>query len=189
MQKAKPHIKLAIFVVITIINIFLTAFGEIHYSNAPGNVGFYIAAAFMIVFALWFGMYGVIAAYVGCFIGSGIPKGMPLTLNLYWSLADVWQVLIPLIAFRSLKADITLNAKKDVTTFLVFGWLINNLVGAAWGSSTMAIGGFVSWDVAKDIFIGWMISNITVTIVITPLLLKFVTPLIKKWGIYIEKYW
>lgn len=53
----------------------------------------------------------------------------------------------------------------------------------------MAIGGFVSWDVAKDIFIGWMISNITVTIVITPLLLRFVTPLIKKWGIYIEKYW
>ena len=37
MQKAKSHIKLAIFVVITIINIFLTAFGEGHVNITTSN--------------------------------------------------------------------------------------------------------------------------------------------------------
>lgn len=48
----------------------MTAFGEIHYSKEAGGVGLYFAVAFMIAFALWFGGWGVIAAYVGCFIGS-----------------------------------------------------------------------------------------------------------------------
>ena len=32
----------------------------------------YIAVAFMILFTLWFGGYGAIAAYAGCFIGAGV---------------------------------------------------------------------------------------------------------------------
>ena len=48
----------------------------------------YIAAAFMLIFALWFGMYGAIAAYVGCFFGSGLLSGMPISVAIYFSLAS-----------------------------------------------------------------------------------------------------
>lgn len=49
----------------------------------------YTAAAFMIAFALWFGGWGVLAAYIGCFIGTGMLMGLPVEVNLYWSLADL----------------------------------------------------------------------------------------------------
>ncbi|RJS78776.1 hypothetical protein CW713_09050 [Methanophagales archaeon] len=59
--------------------------------------------------------------------------GVPLNINLYWSLANLWQVLIPLIAFKRFDADIGLRTRRDFLIFLIFGWLLNNLVGASWG--------------------------------------------------------
>ncbi|MGB2673388.1 MAG: hypothetical protein WBC56_00435, partial [Methanoregula sp.] len=69
-------------------------------SLPTGIAVLYIAAAFMLIFTLWFGMYGAIAAYVGCFFGSGLLSGMPLSVAIYFSLAALWMVLIPLAAFR-----------------------------------------------------------------------------------------
>ncbi len=143
----------------------------------------------MIAFALWFGGWGVIAAYVGCFIGAGVLGGVPLNVNLYWSLADLWQVLIPLAAFKAFDADIGLRTRRDFLIFLIFGWLLNNLVGAGWGASMLAIGGIASWNDVSSIFAGWFIGNLIVTIVITPLLLRYITPHIQKAGVCVKKYW
>lgn len=69
-EKSRPlYTYVAILVVLIIINSLLAAFGEIHYPKAPGGVGLCLAVAFMIAFALWFGAWGAIAAYAGCFIG------------------------------------------------------------------------------------------------------------------------
>lgn len=48
----------------------------------------------MIVFARWYGIWGGISAYLGCKIEAGILADLPLSLNVIWSLADLWQVLI-----------------------------------------------------------------------------------------------
>jgi len=45
----------------------LAAFGVITYPIALVVSGLYFSVAFIIAFALWFGGWGVIAAYVGCF--------------------------------------------------------------------------------------------------------------------------
>jgi len=87
---------LAIFAVLIPLNTLLVAYGEIPYSNAPGGGGLYTAATFMIAFALWFGGWGVLATYTGCFSAAGMLMGLPAEVNLYWSLADLWQALIPL---------------------------------------------------------------------------------------------
>jgi len=179
----------ALLVALIIINTLLAAFGEIHYSKAPGGVGLYLPVAFIIAFALWFGGWGVVAAYVGCFIGTGLLGGVPVDVNLYWSLVDVWQVLIPLAAFKTFDADIGLKTKRDFLIFLIFGWLLNNVVGAGWGASMLAIGGISSWNEVSSIFTGWLISNLIVTIVITPLLLRYITPRIQKAGVLVKKYW
>ncbi|MFA4956812.1 MAG: hypothetical protein WC556_07545 [Candidatus Methanoperedens sp.] len=143
----------------------------------------------MIVFTLWFGAWGAIAAYIGCFIGAGMSTGLPLDVNAYWSLADIWQVLIPLIAFRALGADVGLKTRRDFFIFVIFGLLLNNMAGAGWGVSTLALNGIISWNNAPDIFIGWFIPNIIVTIAIAPLLLRYITPYIKKSGVYVRNYW
>lgn len=174
-----------ILLIITIIDLLLTHFAAITWQIVPGVSGLYFAVAFMIVFALWFGVWGAIAAYIGHFIGIGMIAGQPAIVNAYWSLADLWQVLIPLVAFRTLGADPGLKTKRDLLIFLVFGVLLNNLVGAGWGASTLD--GIISWK--SGIFVSWLISNIIVTIAIAPLLLRYITPHINKSGIYVKNYW
>jgi len=180
---------LLILITITIINFVLARFAVIPRQIAPGVSGLYFAVAFMIAFTLWFGMWGAIAAYIGCFIGIGMAAGLPPDVNAYWSLADFWQVLIPLIAFRTLGADLGLKTKRDFLIFVIFGVALNNLAGAGWGASMLALGGIISWDNVPDVFAGWLIPNILVTIVISPLLLRYITPYIKKSGLYVRNYW
>ncbi len=67
-----------IFILVALANILLARFAALTISNVPGVVTFFFAVAFMIPFALWFGAWGATAAYVGCFIGSGIPRGLAL---------------------------------------------------------------------------------------------------------------
>ncbi|VVB94332.1 Uncharacterised protein [uncultured archaeon] len=186
-NKKSLYIYIVILIIITIINSLLSRFAMVTWQIAPGVSGLYFAVAFMIAFTLWFGVWGAIAAYIGCFIGAG--TGLPPDVNAYWSLADLWQVLIPLVAFKTFGADTGLKTKRDFLIFLVFGVVLNNLVGAGWGASTLALGGIVSWNNAPGIFAGWLIPNIIVTIVITPLLLRYITPQIKKSGLYVRNYW
>ncbi len=122
---------LIILILITIINSLLARFGVIAVPVGPGSSGLYFSVAFMIAFSLWFGAWGVSAAYIGCVIGAGMPAGIPFNVNLYWSLSDIWQVIIPLIAFKALNADVGLRTRKDFLIFLVFGLFLNNRQGPA----------------------------------------------------------
>lgn len=182
-------IYLVILVLTTIVNSILARLGVIARPIGPASSGLYFSVAFMIVFALWFGAWGVIAAYAGCYIGAGILGGMPHGVNLYWSVADIWQVLIPLLAFRGLKADVSLRTKRDFLIFLVFGWALNNVIGASWGAATLAIGGLSAWNEVPGVLIGWLTGNLIVTMAITPLLLRFATPYIQRAGLYVRGYW
>ncbi|MDD1661558.1 MAG: MASE1 domain-containing protein [Methanomicrobiales archaeon] len=187
MEIRKEHI--AIFIGLVIVNTLLAAFGEISTEVAPGVSAFYIAVAFMIAFALWFGGWGVLAAYIGCILGAGVTGGVPPVVNLYWSLADVWQVLIPLAAFRVFRADIGLATKRDLGVFLLFGWFLNNLAGAAWGAATLALGGVIPWDGVQATFTSWFVGNLVVTILITPLLLILFTPRLREAGLIVKGTW
>jgi len=187
-QEQKPlYSYIVILIIITILNVLLSRFALVTWQIAPGVSGLYFAVAFMIAFTLWFGIWGAIAAYIGCFIGAG--TGLPPGVNAFWSLADLWQVMIPLIAFRALGADEGLKTRRDFLIFIIFGLFLNNLAGAVWGVSTLALSGIISWNNAPDIIVGWFIPNIIVTIVITPLLLRYITPYIKKSGVYVKNYW
>jgi hypothetical protein len=155
----------------------------------PGVSYLYIAVAFMILFALWFGGYGAIAAYAGCFIGAGVLSGIPAQVNWYWSLAALWQVLIPLVAVRMLKADLALSKRRDILIFVIFGVLVNNAFGALWGTVTLAVGNIIAWAEVTPAFVAWCIGNIVVTAVIVPLALRYGTPRIQKTKIFVRNYW
>lgn len=183
-----PGTSLLVLVLLTIVNSLLARFAVIA-GPSPGVAAVYFAVAFMIAFTLWFGAWGAIAAYIGCFIGAGILSGIPANVSLYWSLADLWQVLIPLIAFRKLHADASLRTKRDALVFLVFGWALNNLIGACWGSTALAVGGLISWSRLLGAFTSWFAGNLIVTIIITPLLLRFITPVLQRTGVCVREYW
>ena len=147
----------------------------------------YIAVAFMILFTLWFGMYGAIAAYVGTLIGSGLlTPSFPPAVAVYWSIAGLLQVLIPLAALRSFDVDLTLENRRDWTILILFGVLINNVVGAAWGAWTLSL---IAPGTFGSIFATWLIGNIIVTLLILPASLKFFTRKIQRSRLFVKYYW
>jgi len=83
---------------------------------APGVSGLYVAAAVFVPLALWFGVWGVLAGYLSC-IFMALYVGYTLEFALVWSLADLFEGLIPLLAFRSLKVEPNYRLKKPKITY------------------------------------------------------------------------
>jgi hypothetical protein len=149
----------------------------------------YIAVAFMLIFTLWFGMYGAIGAYVGSFLGAGLLSGLPATVAIYFSIASLLQVLIPLIAFRVFDVNVGMESTRDLFHLVLFGVILNNVIGAAWGSVALAIAGINAWSEVPSTFLVWFIGNVVVTIIIVPLVLRHFTPRVEKSKVFVKNYW
>jgi len=148
---------------------------------------FYIAVAFMILFTLWFGAYGAIAAYVGTLVGSGVLVSDTLArhpeIAIIWAIAGLLQVLIPLVAVRSFDVNLSMESPRDFTYIFLFGVIINNLVGAAWATWTLSLAGM------GTVFSTWFIGNAIVCILIVPLALRILTPRVQKSKLFVKYYW
>lgn len=183
--------QLNIFLFLVLVNSLLSRFAVVKspISPAPGVSSMYFAVAFMIVFTLWYGIWGALSAYIGCMIGAGILADMPFSLNVVWSLADLWQVLIPLVFFAYFRVNIRLRTKKDVGVFLLSGCLLNNLIGALWGSLMMVMDGMVPRAEFFVTFEGWFVGNVITTLLIVPFCLRYVTPYVQQTKSYVHNYW
>lgn len=150
----------------------------------------YIAAPVMILFTLWYGAYGAIAAYAGTLVGSGLMISETLVQHPYvailWALAGLFQVLIPLMAVRSFGVDLWMKNPRDYTYVILFGVIINNLVGAAWGVWTLSLVETVNLGSAFWI---WFIGNVVLCILLLPLALKLFTPTMERTRLYVKNYW
>ncbi|WP_321505620.1 hypothetical protein [uncultured Methanoregula sp.] len=186
------------FVILTLVLIAIDTifawFCSLFLSSGQSGVSWlYIAVAFMILFTLWFGAYGAIAAYVGTFIGSGLLSSGGLSnhpeVAVYWAIGGLLQVLIPLVALRSLDADLCLENLRDVNILVVFGVLINNVIGAAWFAWTLGLGNIITPDKIGSVFSTLLIGNIIVTILIVPLALRFLSPRIQRSRLFVKNFW
>jgi hypothetical protein len=186
------------FVILTFILIIvdtLLAWFSVRFSpaGAAGVSWLFIAVAFMILFTLWFGAYGAIAAYIGTLVGSGFFASVRLALHpevaIIWAIAPLISVLIPLVAFRSLKVDLSLEIRRDRVLFFLFGVLINNIAGATWGVLTLSMGNIIKTGEIASIFSTWIIGSFIVTILIVPLALRYFTPKIHQSKLFVTYYW
>ena len=182
-------LRAALFFLLVCLNALVAKFVVFSLPLAPGISLLYVVVALMIVTTLWFGMYGAVAAYVGCFIGAGVLSGLSPEVSLYWSIADFLQVLIPLLAFRMLGGDISIRTRRDVAILVVFGIVLNNVVGAIWGTLSLYFAGLVPAQKFPVVFFGWLIMNIIISVIVVPLVLRFGTPLIRDHELFVKKYW
>jgi hypothetical protein len=158
-------------------------------ADTSGVALVYIAVAFMILFTLWFGAYGAIAAYIGTLLAGMLATESLLKhpeIAVIWAVAGLLQVLIPLVAVRMFEVDLTLENRRDWTIILLFAVLINNLFGAAWGAFTLSLAGPVN---TTGVFFTWLVGNIIVTILIVPLALRFFTETITRSKLFVKHYW
>ncbi len=97
----------------------------------PGVSGLYIAAAIYVPLSLWLGLWGCLAGYLSCLI-LGFVSGFGVW-SFYWSLADFFEGLVPLLAFRLFKADVDLgkNLKRKRDLYIILGLLVIDLIVAA----------------------------------------------------------
>lgn len=182
------------FVILTFLLILVnTALAWISIQFIPSGAGgialVYFAVAFMILFTLWFGAYGAIAAYVGTLLGGVLTRENLLQhpeIAVIWAVAGLLQVLIPLVAVRMLEVDLTLANRRDWTIILLFAVLFNNLVGAAWGVFTLSLLGPLN---IAGAFSTWLVGNIIITLLIVPLALRFLTAKVNKSKVFVKKYW
>jgi integral membrane sensor domain MASE1 len=186
------------FVILTfiliIVDTLLAWFSVRFFPSGAAEVSwFFIAVAFMILFTLWFGAYGAIAAYVGTLAGSGFFASDRLLLHpevaIIWAIAGLISVLIPLVAFRTLKVDLSLEKRRDWILFFLFGVLINTIAGAAWGTLTLSLGNIIKTGEIFGIFSTWVIGSFIATILIVPLALRYFTPKIRRSKLFVSNYW
>jgi integral membrane sensor domain MASE1 len=184
------------FVILTLVLILInTALAWISVKFVPAGTGgialVYIAVAFMILFTLWFGAYGAIAAYVGTLLAGVLSTASLLKhpeIAVIWAVAGLLQVLIPLVAVRMFEVDLTLENRRDWTIIILFAVLINNIVGAVWGVFTLSLLPGSTTNIASA-FSTWLIGNIIITLLIVPLALRFCTGKVNKSKLFVKHYW
>jgi hypothetical protein len=190
-QKREPTYSFVILtLVLILINTALAWISVTFFKTGTSGVAFvYIAVAFMILFTLWFGLYGAIAAYVGALLGGLLTTPSLLQrpeIAVIWAVAGLLQVVIPLVAVRKFEVDLTLPDRRDWTIIILFAVLINNIAGAAWGAFTLSLAEPVNLAV---VFSTWLVSNIIITLVIVPLALRFLTEKVSRSKLFVKQYW
>jgi len=97
----------------------------------PGVSGLYLAAAIYVPLSLWLGIWGCLAGYFSCVI-LGFISGFGVW-SFYWALADLFEGLVPLLAFRVLKADVDIgkDLKRPKELYILLAVLVINLIISA----------------------------------------------------------
>jgi hypothetical protein len=99
---------------------------------SPGVSGLYLSAAIYVPLSLWLGIWGCLAGYFSQLIVGFIvtPFG---PWNLLWALADFFEGLVVLLAFRYFKTDVDIGAelKRPNSLKIILAGLLVNLVIAA----------------------------------------------------------
>ncbi len=188
-QKPPFIIYLAFFFFLVCINSLVGKFVVFSFGLAPGVSFYYLAVVVMILFTLWFGMWGALASYLGCFIGAGLLSNIPPSVGVYWSLSDLWQVLIPFLACRYFSVDISVKTRRDLVIIVLFGAVINNLVGAVWGTLSLCFGGMIPWSALLSTSYAWFVCNTVICLPLLPGILHLLTPKIRQHELFVKRYW
>ena len=139
--------------------------------------------------AIWFGWWGGIAAALFPLIANSLSGSAPLPVSIMYLPGNLLQGMIAAWAFRYFKTDPSLKTQKDWTIWIVFGAILPNLVGAAWGSTTLVAFGLIHQAAQLTTFLGWFIGNTIPTVILGSLVLKFVSPLVVKTKAFCKGLW
>lgn len=162
-------------------------------SGIPVVSFLFVAIGFGIPFALWFGGWAFVIAYIGNFVGAGLLVGTPLLVALPFGTVDLIQLGVPMLLYRLLAPRFGVSPiGKDVFTvrgmvfFLVCAVLPNNIIGGLYGNLILIGAGFNPPNTLLPAWFIWSTSNIVITIVIGSILLSSLGPVVERFGLTIR---
>lgn len=143
-----------------------------------------VAVSIYPVAGLWFGVWGVVGSCIGMSIGNLI-GGMPLSIVLLFQICTIYEIGMPMWAFRKFRCDARCRDVKSIVVFILFGALINSAIGSLWSGWYVILG-----QQAPDMWLyavlpGWFGGEAIGRSIIGVLCLLVLTPFIQKFRGYI----
>ncbi|MHA1488352.1 MAG: hypothetical protein ACTSRI_01705 [Promethearchaeota archaeon] len=135
----------------------------------PGVSGLYLAAAIYVPLSLWLGIWGCLAGYFSCVI-LGFVSGFGVW-SFYWALADLFEGLVPLVAYRAFKAnvDIGKDMRRPKALYILLALLVINLIISAFATALVLE----------------MLWAITLIIAVVLIIVMYIVNPSKSWLIYV----
>jgi hypothetical protein len=179
-NKKKNGFNVILIAVLAALTAVLDIFGIVAFPLIHGVSAFYIASAFYLIFVNNFGWRGAIAIYLGLIIAS-LFSGFSL-FPLYGAWGNVVATLFIVFVMAKTGRDIELKTKKDFVV-LAGCYLIAPFISAVWVIGGWVIVGIVPREAFWTILFGWWLGGVIVHFIISTPLLKFVSPLIRRFNI------
>jgi len=163
--------------------------------GVPVVSSIFLAIGFGIPFAIWFGGWAFVIAYIGNFVGAGLlsTPPLPLPVAMWFGTVDLIQLGLPMILYRLLARRFGVNPiGKDVYTvrgfifFLLCAVLPNNIIGGLYGNFILMQSGLVPPKAFLFAWFIWSLSNVVVTLVIGSALLRTLGPITERFGLTIR---
>jgi integral membrane sensor domain MASE1 len=176
--------QIALIILLSYLSVVLL--GPLSYS---GISIFYFVYPFFLVFSMWWGIWGMLGAYVGCVFGAGLFVGLGPVTSLLYATSDFTPPFLAFIIYRGLLADRGYDPLlRDLTDrsiagfktkrlrswilFILINGVLLNALSAELGVGVQAWLGTVSADVFWPFWIGWFAGDLVAMVIITPLLVK-----------------
>jgi hypothetical protein len=162
----------------------LQAISMLGFSVSMVIVSLNIAVSLYVVGGIWFGVWGILGACIGMIIGNSI-GGMPISIVLLFQICTVFEVFLPMLAFRYFKCDPRARDVKSIVVFVLFGALVNSLIGSFWSAWYVLLGQTAPkfWLVA--VFPGWFGGEAIGRTIIGLIALWVLSPFIMRFRGYV----
>jgi len=157
-------------VLVLLVPMTLTAtLGTISFSSPDGTAigSFWPAAAFQVVFSIWFGVCGALAGVVGPMLGNALAGASPFM----FIPANILQSTIPGLAFRRLNLDPRLRSRRDWVGMVLVGCLLGNALGASAGVAESYLRETIGASHCLSKWLTWLGGNVLPCLVLVPALL------------------
>ncbi len=152
-------------------------FGSLSVPLGYGVTGFWPGVAVQAVGSIWFGLWGVAAGFLFPFISNTL-AGAPLYVSFAYLPSNLLQGLIPALVFKYMKLDPRLRTAKDYIMYIIFGVIINNILGALWAVTALQAIGLITVESVPLFFSGWTIGNGIPSLIFGIILLKALSPMV-----------
>jgi len=164
-------------------------------SGFPVVSAVFLAIGFGIPFAIWFGGWAFVIAYIGNFVGAGLlsTPPLPLPIALVFGTVDLIQLGLPMLLYRTQAKRFGVSPiGKDIFTlrgfvfFILCAVLPNNIIGGLYGNFILVQSGVVPANAFISSWFIWSISNVVVTLIIGSVLLATLGPVAERFGLTIR---
>jgi serine phosphatase RsbU (regulator of sigma subunit) len=166
--------------------------GTISFASADGDTiaSFWPAAAFQVVFSIWFGVYGAAAGVLGPMLGNGLVGASPIL----FVVANTIQSCTAGLWFRYRRLDPRLRRRRDWVELIVVGCVISSAVGGL-AAATESWLRHAAAEEQRDLsfylfeFRRWVLADIFPSLLLAPAMLKSISPMIVRGPFFCERFW